>query len=614
MTYDMCGTSTFVFRSGAMDRTHGSGCVAPLRSRHRRLWAILVLTACIGAAARTVPAASVVVTNASFELPAVSTVNTETYACQNWTYAAVGGSGNRRVRWANTGLVAQDLSQHLCVQVDQVTNAPPNPVKSVTMTSDTRFTFAANKQYALTVALAVQASSADYRVGIALFDVTAGQLVVSNMVSGSSLGTTTWTDKEVTLFTDDHPGVVGHTGAVRLIFEYTGQYSRNAFFDDVRLTAVNANPAINLSSAALSIAEYGGTGSFSAVLATQPSGDVVLDIASSTSGEAIVDKATLTFTPASWSNAQTVTVIGVNDADMGGHDRAFVTVAVNQGLTADAAYASLPAQTVALTLLNDDFLDLVRYAGSAMLSGSGIASSTAPTPGEGVFANSGINTVKVYFTESSLYANAIYNQAQVYGGFEVVEELSQGTFWNSGAFYASQYRMAFGNNDAGAPGRFRGVFMWDKSNFLNGLGDKPVSMGEGDSMSVRVKSDSHTSTGSTTDGMRFIIKNSGCYYYSQTNITASFAIAAGSYTLADVGAHLWAAWDPLAAPTLFTAGHVLPGGGTFSTRTFTNVQAVGISMDMARAQYGGSVAFDGFTVTGFATPAPPPAGTMMVFR
>ena len=47
--------------------------------------------------------------------------------------------------------------------------------------------------------------------------------------------------------------------------------------------------------------------------------DVTVAVSSSDTGEATVSPATLTFTEANWNTAQTVTVTGVNDTDIDGH-------------------------------------------------------------------------------------------------------------------------------------------------------------------------------------------------------------------------------------------------------------------------------------------------------
>src|SRR5260221_326012 len=65
--------------------------------------------------------------------------------------------------------------------------------------------------------------------------------------------------------------------------------------------------------AGLQTSEAGGSATFTVVLNSQPTADVVISVASSDATEGIVNVSTLTFSVANWNAAQTVTVTGVND-------------------------------------------------------------------------------------------------------------------------------------------------------------------------------------------------------------------------------------------------------------------------------------------------------------
>jgi hypothetical protein len=80
---------------------------------------------------------------------------------------------------------------------------------------------------------------------------------------------------------------------------------------------------------------------------------VVLTVASGDTGEATASPATLTFTPANWNTAQTVTVAGVNDDLADGPQTTLVTVAVNDGAS-DNAYDNVADQTVSVTTADND--------------------------------------------------------------------------------------------------------------------------------------------------------------------------------------------------------------------------------------------------------------------
>jgi hypothetical protein len=63
----------------------------------------------------------------------------------------------------------------------------------------------------------------------------------------------------------------------------------------------------------LGTTEAGGTASFTVVLMSQPTADVVIPVARATRARAAASVASLTFTAADWNVPQTVTVTGVDD-------------------------------------------------------------------------------------------------------------------------------------------------------------------------------------------------------------------------------------------------------------------------------------------------------------
>ena len=102
----------------------------------------------------------------------------------------------------------------------------------------------------------------------------------------------------------------------------------------------------------LTFAENAGTDSFTIVLDSEPTSDVVFDVSSDDINEATVSSAQLTFTASNWDTPQTITVTGVND-DIDRDDSATITVSVNDA-GSDDAFDGLADQTVAVTLTDDD--------------------------------------------------------------------------------------------------------------------------------------------------------------------------------------------------------------------------------------------------------------------
>ncbi len=124
-----------------------------------------------------------------------------------------------------------------------------------------------------------------------------------------------------------------------------------------RLNAANAltsgpTPGITVSPVSgLVTTEGGGTDSFTVVLDSEPTADVAIGVSSSDLGEGTVSTTTLTFTPANWSTAQTVTVTGVDDSV---DDGDIVYTIVTAPATGAAEYVGIDADDVSVTNTDDD--------------------------------------------------------------------------------------------------------------------------------------------------------------------------------------------------------------------------------------------------------------------
>ena len=95
----------------------------------------------------------------------------------------------------------------------------------------------------------------------------------------------------------------------------------------------------------------GGTGSYTVVLDSQPSGAVTVTASSADAGAVTVTPTVLTFTPANWAVAQTVTVSAVDDDDADDE-----TIEVSHGVssTADAVYDAVTADSVTVAVTDDE--------------------------------------------------------------------------------------------------------------------------------------------------------------------------------------------------------------------------------------------------------------------
>ncbi len=112
--------------------------------------------------------------------------------------------------------------------------------------------------------------------------------------------------------------------------------------------------ALVLTAASGPTSEAGGQATFTVRLATQPTGTVLLDVASTDATEGAAAPARLTFTAATWSAPQVVTVTGADDQAIDGPQAYAVRLAVSATSTDATGYKALATSTVALTNLDND--------------------------------------------------------------------------------------------------------------------------------------------------------------------------------------------------------------------------------------------------------------------
>ncbi|TCT01451.1 putative outer membrane repeat protein [Pseudofulvimonas gallinarii] len=124
--------------------------------------------------------------------------------------------------------------------------------------------------------------------------------------------------------------------------------------DDVAVTNIDDDSAgimLAASSGSLVTSEMGDSDSFTAVLTTMPSADVILPIASSDSTEGTASPGSLVFTPGNWNVPQTVTVTGLDDAQIDG-DQAY-RIQVGPASSADTTYSGMTAWMDAVNIDDD---------------------------------------------------------------------------------------------------------------------------------------------------------------------------------------------------------------------------------------------------------------------
>ncbi|HIK09192.1 MAG TPA: hypothetical protein IGS52_02815, partial [Oscillatoriaceae cyanobacterium M33_DOE_052] len=115
----------------------------------------------------------------------------------------------------------------------------------------------------------------------------------------------------------------------------------------------NETPGITVTpTAGLATTEAGETATFTVVLNTQPTADVTINLSSDNTAEGIVNQPSLTFTPANWNTAQTVTVRGVDDL-IADRDIAY-NIITAPATSTDANYNGINGADVTVTNTDDD--------------------------------------------------------------------------------------------------------------------------------------------------------------------------------------------------------------------------------------------------------------------
>lgn len=126
----------------------------------------------------------------------------------------------------------------------------------------------------------------------------------------------------------------------------------------VAVTNMDSTPQVTITpTSGLVTTENGGTDTFTVMLNTTPTADVLVDLVSGDTLEVTVDKAQLTFTSLDWTTPQLVTVTGVADGTVDTNKVVTITPTVNAGSAAE--YTSVVPPTVSVTNQDVDTLQSV---------------------------------------------------------------------------------------------------------------------------------------------------------------------------------------------------------------------------------------------------------------
>ncbi|MCO4746055.1 MAG: hypothetical protein KC912_14765 [Proteobacteria bacterium] len=154
-------------------------------------------------------------------------------------------------------------------------------------------------------------------------------------------------------------------GDVAYVVQIDAMTSNDPAYDNLDLDDIDAinidddTVGVTVAPTSGTTTEAGGTQDFTVVLTSAPTADVTVAIASTDASEGTASTASLVFTSANWSTAQTVTVTGQDDSLVDGDIAYQVTTTVT---SSDSAYDGFAADDVDLINEDDD-------SGSVVING-----------------------------------------------------------------------------------------------------------------------------------------------------------------------------------------------------------------------------------------------------
>ena len=161
--------------------------------------------------------------------------------------------------------------------------------------------------------------------------------------------TTSWnTPQTVTVSSVEEDDIASEDQTITISHGVSG-YGSVSSANVVTVTVTDDDiPGVSVEPTSLTVNE-GGSGVYTVVLDTLPSGNVTVTPGSGDSGVAMLTPASLTFTITSWNTPQTVTVSSVEEDDIASEDQ---TITISHGVSGYGSVSS--ANVVTVTVTDDD--------------------------------------------------------------------------------------------------------------------------------------------------------------------------------------------------------------------------------------------------------------------
>ena len=266
-------------------------------------------------------------------------------------------------------------------------------------------------------------------------------------VSPSSLSFTTSnysTAKTVTL-TGVNDNVSDGNQSISITNSFSSSDSDYAGLDNKIVTAVNVDDdtiAFTLSSLSSTSMAEGSTDTYTIMLGSQPTADVIVSVSSSNSGQISVSPDNLTFGSDNYSTAQTITLTAIDDDVDDGDITVIITNSIS---TADSSYSGLSNQTISVVNTDNDTaaVAIIETSSSTSVVESGstdnftIVLSSEPTDNVTVTVTAS-DTTELSVSPSTLtFTSSNWSTAQEVTVTGVEDNVLDGSRWADLSFSAS---------------------------------------------------------------------------------------------------------------------------------------------------------------------------------
>lgn len=202
-----------------------------------------------------------------------------------------------------------------------------------------------------------------YNLDLQLIDVTDGGAVVASSTSTIDNTENIWFD--LSSGKDYQLKVILGTGQADFDWDYALAWQIMDPVPGITVVEIDSSTVT---------AEDGTTDTFTLVLDSPPTDDVVINLTSSDTNEATILPASVTFTSSNWSTLQTITVTGVNDALDDGDINYDINFSVSSAT--DTNYDSMAVASVAASNIDDDatfsFTDQSNVALSTLMTSDAV--------------------------------------------------------------------------------------------------------------------------------------------------------------------------------------------------------------------------------------------------